>query len=125
MGKLLYEKETGEILGACFEVYREMGCGFLEPVYQDCLAIEFDLRHIPASPQDIIKLMYKGQELQQFYRPDFLCFGKVVVEIKAVSDLLKEHESQLLNYLNATGLRVGLLINFGHHPGLQFKRIVL
>jgi GxxExxY protein len=125
MSELLFEQETGGILGACFEVYKEMGCGFLESVYQECLEIEFDLKKIPAVSQQGLRLTYKDRELKQVYRPDFLCHGKIVVELNAVSTLTDEHESQVINYLHATGYRVGLLVNFGHHPGLQFKRRVL
>ena len=116
--------ETYKILGACFEVYKEKGCGFLEPVYQECLEIELALQGIPFVAQQSLKLEYKGHPLRQTYQPDFLCFGQVVVEIKAVSKLTDEHRAQLLNYLNATGLEVGLLINFGHYPGLEYERIV-
>jgi GxxExxY protein len=125
MSELLFAEETGKILGACFEVYKHMGCGFLESVYQECLEIEFELQGIRAEPQQGLRLTYKDRELKQVYRPDFLCHGKIVVELKAVSTLTDEHESQVINYLHATGYRVGLLVNFGHHPGLQFKRRVL
>jgi len=125
MTELLFEEETGKILGACFEVYKQMGCGFLESVYQECLGIEFDRQKLPAIPQQDLRLTYKDRPLKQVYRPDFLCHEKIVVELKAVSTLTEEHESQLINYLHATGYRVGLLVNFGHHPGLQFKRRVL
>lgn len=124
MSKLLYEEETGRILGACFEVYKQMGCGFLESVYQECLNIELESQNIPTSAQKEIALCYKGRHLSQTYRPDFLCFEKIVVEIKAAAALAGEHEAQVMNYLRATGLKVGLLINFGHYPGMQFKRIV-
>lgn len=116
--------ETYKILGACFEVYKEKGCGFLEPVYQECLELELELQAIPFVAQPSLKLEYKGRPLRQSYQPDFVCFGQVVVEIKAVSKLTDEHRAQLLNYLNATGLEVGLLVNFGHYPGLEYERIV-
>jgi GxxExxY protein len=125
MSELLFEEETGKILGACFEVYKQMGCGFQESVYQECLEVEFDLQNIPAIPQSGLKLTCKGRELKQVYRPDFLCHEKIVVELKAVSTLTEEHEAQVINYLHATHYRVGLLVNFGHFPGLQFKRRVL
>ena len=121
---LLFEEETYKILGACFEVYKEKGCGFLEAVYQECLEIEFDLQAIPFLPQVELTLSYKGRTLKQKYVPDFLCFGTVVLEIKAVSDLADEHRAQLHNYLKATGHRVGLLVNFGHYPKVEHERIV-
>lgn len=124
MSKLIHEEETGRILGACFEVYKQMGCGFLESVYQECLSVELELLNIPTSAQKEITLCYKGHPLSQTYRPDFLCFEKIVVELEAAAALAGEHEAQVMNYLRATGLKVGLLVNFGHYPGLQFKRIV-
>lgn len=84
-----HSEETYKIIGACFEVYNEEGCGFLEPVYQECLEIELGLRRIPFVPQQSLGLTYKGRRLKQTYEPDFLCFGKVVVEIKAVSKLVR------------------------------------
>jgi len=114
--------ETYAILGACFEVSNEKGCGFLEPVYQECLEIEMGLRDIPFESQARIPLFYKGRKLAKFYEPDFLCFSHVVVEIKAVSNLSSEHEAQLINYLNATEYPVGLLVNLGHYPRLEYKR---
>ena len=125
MSKLIFEKETYEILGACFEVYREKGCGFLEAVYQECLEMEFDLRELPAKALVPLDLTYKGRPLKKKYEADFICFDKVVVELKAVSALTDEHRAQVQNYLNATGLKVGLLVNFGHFPLVEHERIVL
>ena len=122
--KLLFEEETYRILGACFEVYREMGCGFLKAVYQECLALEFGFQEIPFKPKSELHLAYKSHPLTQVYIPDFHCFDQVIVEIKAVCQLAKEHQAQLHNYLKATGIRVGLLVNFGHYPLLEHKRIV-
>jgi GxxExxY protein len=116
--------ETYRIIGACFEVYKEKGCGFLEPVYQDCIEIELALQQIPFNPKQSLQLEYKGRPLRHTYEPDLMCFGKVVVELKATSALADEHRAQLLNYLNATGLDVGLLVNFGHFPGLEYERII-
>ena len=121
---LLYEKETYALLGACFEVYKEKGCGFLEGVYQECLEIEFRSQDIPFVPQPQLELSYKGQVLRQRYQPDFLCFGIIVVEIKAVTALCDQHRAQLHNYSKATGHRLGLLANFGHHPKLEHERII-
>jgi GxxExxY protein len=116
--------ETYRVLGACFEVYKEKGCGFLEPVYHECLDLEFRLQSIPAVHEPKLSLAYKGQFLRQTYDPDFLCFDQLVLELKAVKALADEHRSQVHNYLKATGFVVGLLVNFGHFPGLEYERIV-
>ena len=118
------QEETYRILGACFEVYNEMGCGFLEPVYQECLEAELRTQEIPFVSQPVLDLNYKGVQLQKKYQPDFSCFDSVLVEIKAVSHLTSEHRAQALNYLNASGLQVALLVNFGHFPKLEYVRIV-
>ena len=94
--------------------------GFLEAVYQECLEIELELRGIPFDPHADLHLTYKGRRLEQTYTPDFHCFGKIIVEIKAGESLCEAHEAQLLNYLKATDIEVGLLLNFG--PKAQFKR---
>ena len=121
---LLYEEETYKILGACFEVYKEKGCGFLEAVYQECLEIELSLQSIPFELQPNVSLAYKGHTLRQIYIPDLICFQKIIVEIKAVSVLDDAHRAQLHNYLKASGHRVGLLVNFGHHPKIEHERII-
>ena len=118
------KEETYRILGACFEVYNEMGSGFLEPVYQECLELELRLQGIQFERQIILELEYKGHKLEKKYQPDLICFGNVVVELKAVSNLASEHEAQLLNYMNAGGFEVGLLVNFGHYPKLEYTRLV-
>jgi len=123
--KLIQEKETDEILGACFEVYREKGCGFLEAVYQECLTIEFALRGVPTQSLVPLPLSYKGKQLTKAYVSDFICFGTVLLEIKADSNVVDEHRAQVQHYLHATGLRVGLLVNFGHFPGIEHERFVL
>lgn len=121
---LLYETESYQILGACFEVYKDKGCGFLEAVYQECLEIEFERQGTRFVPQTELKLAYKGRQLVQIYRPDFVLYDKIVLEIKAVSGLADEHRAQLHNYLKATGYRVGLLVNFGHYPKVEHERII-
>jgi len=121
---LFYKDESYAIQGAIFEVYREMGCGFLEAVYQECLEEEFKLQNIPFVAQRDLLIQYKGKLLRQIYKPDFICFDQIIVEIKAVSKLTDEHRAQVHNYLKATGLRLGLLVNFGHHPKLEYERIV-
>ena len=121
---ILFKEEAFAIVGACFEVYNDKGCGFLEAVYQECLEIELELRAIPFQPQAELSLAYKGRRLKQRYFPDFLCFGKIIVEIKAVSELADEHRAQVHNYLKATGFRLGLLVNFGQKSKLEYERIV-
>ena len=122
--ELVYKDESYRIIGACFEVYKEMGCGFLEAVYQECLSMEFAGQGIPCQSQCALGLCYKGQPLQQKYVPDFICFDKIVVEIKAVTELTALHRAQLQNYLKATGYKLGFLVDFGHYPKLEYERIV-
>ena len=124
MKDLIYREEAYRIIGACFEVYKNKGCGFLEPVYQECLEIEFELQGMIFVPQQSLSLEYKGRRLRHTYEPDFVWDNKIIVEIKAVSQLTDEHRAQLLNYLNATGFKLGLLVNFGHYPGLEWERMV-
>ena len=123
MTEIIYKDESYAIIGACFEVYNEKGCGFLEPVYQECLGIEFEQGRIPAIAKPSLTLSYRGQILKQTYEPDYVCFGKIIVELKAVSALTDEHRAQLLNYLHATGFELGLLVNFGRYPKLKYERI--
>lgn len=124
MPEFMHGEETRALLGACFEVYKEKGCGFLEAVFQECLELELRDRSISFSAHPSLRLTYKGRELKQTYQPDFLCFGKVILEIKAVSKLADEHRAQVHNFLRATSLRVGLLVNFGHYPLIEHERIV-
>lgn len=123
MTDFLFKQETYRIIGACFAVYKEKGCGFLEAVYQECLEIEFAYQSIPFVAQRPLGLEYRGRILRQTFQPDFICFDSIVVELKAVSRLADEHRAQLLNYLNACRLPVGLLINFGHYPKLEYERL--
>jgi len=125
MSNLKNEDETFLIRGAIFEVYREMGCGFLEAVYQECLQREMQLKQIPFVAQRELMLKYKGEPLEQKYKPDFICFERIIVELKAVKELTAEHRAQVHNYLKATGLEVGLLVNFGHSPKVEIERIVM
>ena len=125
MSELLYADESYKILGACFNVYNEMGCGFLEPVYQECVEIEFESQGIISDSQKALTLNYHSRRLNQTYKPDFICFDKIIVELKSVSNLTDEHRAQVLNYLNASKLRLGLLVNFGHYPKLEYERIIL
>jgi GxxExxY protein len=123
MTELIYKKESYAIIGACFEVYNDKGCGFLEPVYQECLAIEFEYQGVPAIAKPSLTLSYRGRILAQTYQADFVCFEKIIVELKAVSVLTDEHRAQLLNCLHATGFELCLLVNFGHYPKLEYERI--
>jgi len=125
MAEMIYKEESYRIMGACFEVYTEMGCGFLEPVYQECLELEFQAQSIVFRPQSELALRYKDRLLEQKYKPDFICFDKIIVEIKAVKELTSEHRAQVHNYLHATGYRLGLLVNFGYYPKVESERIVL
>ncbi len=122
--ELLFGDECYAIQGAVFEVYREMGRGFLEGVYQECLEKEFRKRGIPFISQQELRLFYKGEELQQSYKPDLICYEKIIVELKALRELTGEHRAQILNYLKATGMRLGLLVNFGSYPKAAIERIV-
>ena len=122
--KILFKEESYRIIGACFEVYKEKGNGFLEAVYQECLAIELNAQGIPFAEKPRLQLKYKEWDLKQHYEPDFLCFGKIIVEIKAVKQLTDEHRAQVINYLKATGQQLVLLVNFGHHPKLEYERFV-
>jgi GxxExxY protein len=122
---LIFKQEAYDIIGAAMEVYRDKGHGFAEPVYQDCLEIELCHRGIRFQAQEEIHLTYRGQPLKHTYIPDLICHGQIIVELKAVKELADEHRAQLLNYLKASACPLGLLINFGHHPGLQWERLVL
>jgi GxxExxY protein len=124
MSNLKFEEESFKIRGAIFDVYGEMGCGYVEPVYQECMERELKLRAIPFSAQRELVIRYKGEPLNQLYKPDLMCFDCIVVELKAVRELAKEHFAQVHNYLKAAGLELGFLVNFGHHPGVQIERIV-
>jgi GxxExxY protein len=122
--ELLFKKESYAIIGAAMEVHRTLGKGFLESVYQESLGVEFKKRQIPFSREHLLELFYKGDKLSKYFVADFICFEKIVLELKSVSFLTKDHEAQVFNYLKATKLNLALLINFGSNS-LQYKRIVL
>jgi GxxExxY protein len=122
---ILFKNECYEIVGACIEVYNEKGSGFLEAVYQECLGIEFLLRKVPYVAQPQLELAYKGRSLTQKYVPDYICHDQIIVELKVAKQLTDEHRAQVFNYLKATGFRLGVLINFGHYPKLEWERIIL
>ncbi|MEX0323826.1 MAG: GxxExxY protein [Puniceicoccaceae bacterium] len=119
---MIYKEEAYQILGACFETYNNQGSGFLEAFYQECLEIELSKRNIPFQSQQPIQLYYKGIPLNQKYVPDFICFEKIILEIKAHKSIAQEHRAQIINYLKATGIQLGLLVNFGHHTKLEYER---
>jgi GxxExxY protein len=124
MAELIYKDEVYAIIGAAMEVYNRLGPGFLEPVYQEALAVEMAYRTVPFREQAEIKIAYRGQPLKKTYIADYLCYDKIIVEIKAISSLTSREEAQTINYLKATRHKVGVLINFGAHPSLEWKRIV-
>lgn len=125
MANLLFKEESYKIRGAAFEVYKEMGHGFLEAVYQECMEKELSRAGIPFHAQCELNLSYKDEALEQTYKPDLICFDKIIVELKAVFELAPQHEAQLINYLKATKLNLGLLINFGNPKSVQIERRVL
>ncbi len=118
------DAETHEIIGAAMEVHNVLGPGFLEAVYQDALAVEFARRGIPFEREVEISIVYKDVRLPSSYRVDYQCYGSVIVELKAIRILTGADEAQLLNYLKATAIKRGLLLNFGS-PRLQYKRMVV
>lgn len=125
MASIIHKLESFEIMGACFEVYKDKGSGFVESVYQECLEIELGLRKIPFKAQVELALDYKGVPLKGKFKPDFICYDKIVVELKAASGLSDEHRAQVQNYLRPTKLKLGLLVNFGHYPKVEYERIAL
>ena len=124
MTELLFKDESYKLMGAMFEVYKEMGCGFLEPVYQECVELELADQKIPFFAQAQLTLNYKHHELKSRYVPDVVCYEKIVLEQKAVKEISDEHRAQVHNYLKASGYRLGIIANFGHYPKLQYERIV-
>lgn len=124
MGQIILKDEAYAIVGAAFEAYNELGCGFLEAVYQEALAIELVHRGIPFTTEVALPVRYKGAVLKQSYRADIICYDRILVELKAVRQIGDEHRAQLLNYLHATRLPLGLLINFGHATDVQYERFL-
>lgn len=122
---IIYKEESYKVVGAAFKVYNALGHGFLEAVYQESLEIEFQRQGIPYEREKELKIKYEGVELKQTYKADFVCFGKIIVELKAVNALDDTHRSQVYNYLHATGYKLGLLLNFGNSDELEKERIVL
>ncbi len=123
--RLLYAQEVFAVQGAIFEVNGEIGAGFLEAVYQECLALEFTARGIPYVASPALGLAYKGEPLRQTYQPDFVCFDRIIIELKAVREFAPEHRAQVLNYLKAANMKLGLLVNFGATPKAKVERLAL
>ena len=121
----LFESEGYELMGSAFEVYNELGSGFLEEVYQEALQRVFIEKQIPFAAQPRLEVWFRGSPLTKFYVADFLVYGEIIVELKAARAIAPEHEAQLLNELRATNKRVGYVINFGAFPKLQWSRRVL
>ncbi len=121
----MFEDERYRLMGAAFEVYNHLGYGMAEEVYQQCLAIELKLRHIPFASKETLNLVYKGQLIEKTYVPDLLVFGAVIVELKAVTELSTDHEAQIFNYMRIAQQHVGYLLNFGRKGGLEWKRFIL
>ena len=122
MDKIIYRDESFNIIGAAMEVHRIIGCGFTEPIYQEAFEEELRLRNIPFEREKTLHVSYKGKVLTKEFRPDFICHDKIIVELKAVDEFVDEHISQVYNYLKASGMQLGLLINFGN-KSLEYKRI--
>lgn len=123
MTNIFFKEESYNIGGAIIAVHKALGCGFLERVYQDALEMEFKDRNIPYEREKEIQIMYKGKPLGEPYRADFVCYGKIIVELKAVEELCGVHRAQVVNYLKATGVKLGLLVNFGEER-VRTERIV-
>jgi GxxExxY protein len=123
MNEIILKDESYNIIGACMAVHRELGCGFLEAVYQEALEEEFKLRSIPYVREQLLTITYKGKLLSKKYQADFICYENIIVELKALSELNTTHQSQLINYLKVTNIKLGLLVNFGRRS-LETKRVV-
>jgi GxxExxY protein len=124
MPEIIYKDEVYKIVGAAMDVYNELGSGFLEAVYQEAMEIELGNRGVPFRRQAPIRVSYKGQLISKEYIADFLCFEKIIVELKSIEQLTDRESAQLINYLKATGLKVGLLLNFGACSSFEWKRFV-
>jgi len=120
---LIYKEESYKIIGACMEVHKVLGPGFLEAVYQEALAIEFRRQGIPFEQEKVLSIVYKDIELEKKYNADFVCYSKIILETKAVKELCDNHRAQIINYLKATKMKLGLLVNFGE-PSLKYERFV-
>lgn len=120
---LLFEQQTFQIIGACMEVHKNLGNGFLESVYEEALEKEFIKRNIPFSRQHKLSPHYDRKPMDKYFKVDFLCFESIILELKAVSFIHNDFKKQTINYLNASNLQVGLLVNFGE-SSLKWKRFI-
>ncbi len=125
MSELLFKDEVYAIVGAMFEVYKTLGTGYLEAVYQEALAVEFTKQGIPFEREHKLTIYYKDVEVEKWYAPDFVCFGQIILELKVLNKLTNIEVAQLINYLKITKTRLGLLANFGSTPRLEWKRYVV
>ena len=123
--KIIYKDESYKIKGCIFEVYSEIGNGFLEAVYQECLEIELAKQNIPYKSQVDININYKGNLLSKYFKADIICYNKVLIELKSVKKLEAIHRAQVINYLKATSFKLGLLVNFSSYPKVTIERIIL
>ena len=124
MSNLIYEQKSYKIIGACIEVHKELGSGFLEGVYQEALEMEFENLGIPFDREKELLIYYKNRKLQKRYKSDFICYNQIIIELKAINQLTSEHELHIINYLKVTNLKIGFLFNFGE-KSLKYKRFVL
>ncbi len=122
--ELIFKQEVYNIIGACYEVYKHLSCGFYEAVYHEALEIEFEARGIPFESEKLLPVYYKGQLLKKHYRADFVCYDNIIVELKALDCMTTEHVSQLLNYLCVSRCPLGLLVNFGHKNKIEWGRYI-
>ena len=125
MGEIVYKQESYLISGAIFEVYKELGSGFLETVYQECLSREFARLKIPFTAQPELTIWYKNEPIINTYKPDFICYDKIIIELKAVTELSPIHRAQVLNYLKITKMKLGLLVNFCSYPKAHIERLTI
>jgi GxxExxY protein len=121
---LLYEEETYKINGCIYEVYKQLGNGFLEAVYQEALEYQLNKDNVPFESQKNINIYYDEKPLDQFYKADLVCYDSIIIELKAVKILTNEHKAQIINYLKATKFKLGLLVNFGSYPKVEIQRII-
>ena len=122
---LIYKAESYAVVGACFEVYNELGNGFDESIYHEALLLEFEDKQVPVESEVRLHIQYKGKQLKKYFKADLVAYQKIIIELKSVKSLNDYHRAQVINYLKATGYKLGLLINFGAPEGLEYERVVL
>ena len=123
MTNIILKEESYNIIGACMNVHKQLGCGFLEPIYQEALEYEFKLSNIQFEREKQLAVQYRDIILSKYYIADFVCYGKIILELKALSEINNEHKSQIINYLKITNMQVGIIINFGKES-LDYKRVI-